>query len=51
MGAGLLDLPGELVVGLPDETRELKATGQKQHNIVVRMLRRIEDRPDRHDEL
>ncbi len=46
-----LDLLGELVVGLRDEMRELKATGQKQHNIVVRMLRRIEDRLDRHDEL
>ncbi len=46
-----LDLLGELVVGLRDEMRELKATGQEQHNIVVRMLRRIEDRLDRHDEL
>ncbi len=46
-----LDLLGELVVGLRDEMRELKAAGQKQHNIVVHMLRRIEDGLDRPDEL
>ena len=40
-----LDLLGELVVGLRDEMRELKATGQKQHNIVFRMLRRMRGPP------
>ncbi len=41
---------GELVIGLRDELRELKAAAQERHDIVVRTLRRIEDRMDRSEE-